>query len=115
MGKVTIALSQIVLILGLAAAQAGTTEVERALPSWLMGIIAVVVFLFLVFVAFLANKAWCEEPSHETKAGSPEACDYAMTNGSTYDGAMEAVRSRDHRDAYENVAAYAVEDATTVM
>uniref|UniRef100_A0A8K9UZ67 Uncharacterized protein n=1 Tax=Oncorhynchus mykiss TaxID=8022 RepID=A0A8K9UZ67_ONCMY len=34
------------------------THVDRTLPQWLTGIIAVVVFLFLIFVAFLVNKAW---------------------------------------------------------
>lgn len=36
-------------------------SVEQGLPNWLTGIIAVAVFLFLAFVAFLVNKAWCED------------------------------------------------------
>ena len=36
---------------------------ERLLPQWLTGIIAVVIFLFLAFVTFLVNKAWCRSSS----------------------------------------------------
>lgn len=35
-------------------------KVERALPNWLTGIISVVVFLCVVFIAFLVNKVWCD-------------------------------------------------------
>lgn len=36
-----------------------TDHAERALPQWLTGIIAVAGFLFLGFIVFLVNKAWC--------------------------------------------------------
>uniref|UniRef100_A0A8C4SCI0 Uncharacterized protein n=1 Tax=Erpetoichthys calabaricus TaxID=27687 RepID=A0A8C4SCI0_ERPCA len=36
---------------------------QRAIPPWLTGIIAVVVFLFLVFIVFIVNKMWCEGTS----------------------------------------------------
>uniref|UniRef100_A0A672Q476 Uncharacterized protein n=1 Tax=Sinocyclocheilus grahami TaxID=75366 RepID=A0A672Q476_SINGR len=42
---------------------------EQALPNWFTGIIAIAVFLFLIFVVFLVNKAWCETPSEDPKAG----------------------------------------------
>lgn len=37
-------------------------KAEQTLPNWLTGIIAVAVFLFLIFITFLVNKAWCETP-----------------------------------------------------
>ncbi|KAK0136226.1 T-cell acute lymphocytic leukemia protein 1 [Merluccius polli] len=33
---------------------------QRLLPQWLMGVLAVAGFLFLSFVGFLVNKAWCQ-------------------------------------------------------
>uniref|UniRef100_A0A3Q3W083 Small integral membrane protein 24 n=1 Tax=Mola mola TaxID=94237 RepID=A0A3Q3W083_MOLML len=38
-------------------------QTERVLPQWLTGITAVAIFLFLAFVTFLVNKAWCGSPS----------------------------------------------------
>lgn len=38
---------------------AAQVAAERPLPQWLTGIIAVCGFLFLVFVSFLVNRAWC--------------------------------------------------------
>ncbi|XP_043078262.1 PDZK1-interacting protein 1 [Puntigrus tetrazona] len=60
MGKPVAVFYWLLLALGPAAAQA--EKAEQALPNWLTGIIAVGVFLFLIFVAFLVNKAWCETP-----------------------------------------------------
>ncbi|KAG9350822.1 hypothetical protein JZ751_024711 [Albula glossodonta] len=60
--------------------------VTRPLPNWLTGIIAVVVFLVLAFVAFLVNKVWCETS-----------------------------RSSDHENAYENVIIQSSDDKVTVM
>jgi len=37
-------------------------KAAETLPNWLTGIIAVGVFLFLIFIAFLVNKAWFETP-----------------------------------------------------
>ncbi|XDV22486.1 hypothetical protein PO909_027371 [Leuciscus waleckii] len=63
MGKPVAVLHWLLLTLGLAAAQAALLEkAEQTLPNWLTGIIAVAVFLFLIFIAFLVNKAWCETP-----------------------------------------------------
>ncbi|XP_020824949.2 small integral membrane protein 24 isoform X2 [Phascolarctos cinereus] len=39
---------------------------ERTLQPWLVGLTAVVVFLFIVFVLMLANRFWCsKERSHD--------------------------------------------------
>lgn len=43
------------------------TETERVLPQWLTGIIAVSIFLFLAFVTFLVNRAWCRESSRSVR------------------------------------------------
>ncbi|XP_072517205.1 PDZK1-interacting protein 1, partial [Salminus brasiliensis] len=84
-------------------------KAERALPNWLTGIIAVAVFLFLVFIAFLVNKAWCETPSQELKA-EVTSTEYTMTNGLNYSTNLDPVRSSDHHEAYENVIIHKTED-----
>uniref|UniRef100_A0A667XIS0 PDZK1-interacting protein 1 n=1 Tax=Myripristis murdjan TaxID=586833 RepID=A0A667XIS0_9TELE len=43
----------------------------RLLPQWLTGIIAVVAFLFLTFVVFLVNKAWCQTPRFMSGTSRP--------------------------------------------
>ncbi|KAJ8277509.1 hypothetical protein GJAV_G00075940 [Gymnothorax javanicus] len=89
--------------------------VQRPLPNWLTGIIAVAVFLFLVFVAFLVNKAWCDDSSRESKAVPVRNNeDHTMTNGTHYDTSMDMVRTSEHENAYENVAIQN-EDRVTVM
>ncbi|XP_020354172.1 PDZK1-interacting protein 1 isoform X1 [Oncorhynchus kisutch] len=61
MGRATTGILWLMLTLGVVTAQIG--KVDRTLPQWLTGIIAVGVFLFLIFVAFLVNKAWCQDSS----------------------------------------------------
>ncbi|TSK53711.1 PDZK1-interacting protein 1 [Bagarius yarrelli] len=100
----------LLLILGTVTAQAG--KVERALPNWLTGIIAVAVFLFLVFVAFIVNKAWCKGSSQEEKV-SVATNEHAMTNGSNTN--LDSVRSHEHNSAYENVTFHKSEETVTVM
>ncbi|XP_016137733.1 PDZK1-interacting protein 1 [Sinocyclocheilus grahami] len=109
MGKSVTVLHWLVLTLGLVAAQA--EKAEQALPNWLTGIIAVGVFLFLVFVVFLVNKAWCETPS------KPEAVpnEYSMTNGSTHETSLDAVRSSENPKAYENVIVHQTEEKVTEL
>ncbi|MCJ8737690.1 hypothetical protein PDJAM_G00027040 [Pangasius djambal] len=110
MGKAVRVLCCLLLMLGVVTAQAG--GVERALPNWLTGIIAVAVFLFLVFIAFLVNKAWCEDSSQEENV-SVTANEYAMTNGSNTN--LDSVRSDEHYDAYENVIFHKSEENVTAM
>ncbi|RXM29215.1 PDZK1-interacting protein 1 [Acipenser ruthenus] len=111
MQKTSVAL--LCLLFGAAVAQHGKTSPQRVLQPWLTGIIAVVVFLFLVFIAFLVNKVWCEERSrskHVLLLSSEEADpqhvkvhDYVLTNGSNSELVLDAVRSKEHEGAYENV------------
>ncbi|XP_051980464.1 PDZK1-interacting protein 1 [Xyrauchen texanus] len=111
MGKSITVLHWVLLTLGLVAAQ--VDKVERALPNWLTGIIAVSIFLFLLFITFLVNKAWCETPS-EPEAVIPN--EYAMTNGSpTNETSLDAVRSSECTEAYENVIVHQTDEKVTVM
>ncbi|KAK3533129.1 hypothetical protein QTP70_008805 [Hemibagrus guttatus] len=110
MGKAVRVLYCLLLMLEVVTAQAGS--VERALPNWLTGIIAVAVFLFLVFIAFVVNKAWCKDSSQEDKA-SVTTSEYAMTNGSNTH--LDSVRSDEHYNAYENGIFDKPEETVTVM
>ncbi|KAJ8374835.1 hypothetical protein SKAU_G00054150 [Synaphobranchus kaupii] len=76
----------------------------------------VVVFLFLLFVAFLVNKAWCEKSSQEPKAVPVKTSeDYTISNGTHYDTSLDMVRTREHENAYENVAIQNADDKVTVI
>ncbi|KAK9967610.1 hypothetical protein ABG768_001996 [Culter alburnus] len=109
MGKPVTVLRWLLLTLGLVAAQ---EKAEQALPNWLTGIIAVGVFLFLVFILFLVNKAWCETPS---KSEAVLPTEYAMTNGSTHETSLDAVRSSDGPNAYENAIIHQTDEKVTAM
>lgn len=89
--------------------------VARALPNWLTGIIAVAVFLFLVFVGFLVNKAWFGDRQESKAVPVPSTEDYAMTNGKHYDTSLDMVRTADHEHAYANVVIQNTEDKITAM
>ncbi|XP_062306674.1 PDZK1-interacting protein 1 [Osmerus eperlanus] len=101
----------LMLTLGVVTAQ---TAEGRALPQWLTGFIAVAGFLFLVFVTFLVNKAWCDR-SKEMRAEPVMVEDHATTNGATYDTSLNVLRSAEHEGAYENLALDHREDKVTVM
>ncbi|KAI7790837.1 PDZK1-interacting protein 1 precursor [Triplophysa rosa] len=110
MGKSTLMLLWLFLTLGSVAAQAD--KVERALPNWLMGIISVVVFLCVVFITFLVNKVWCNTSKPEDVFSN----EYTMTNGSpSYETSLDAVRSGDDLNAYENVIAQQTDEKVTAM
>uniref|UniRef100_A0A4W5RFR4 PDZK1-interacting protein 1 n=1 Tax=Hucho hucho TaxID=62062 RepID=A0A4W5RFR4_9TELE len=114
MGRATTVIIWLTLTLGVVTAQIG--KVERTLPQWLTGIIAVGVFLFLIFVAFLVNKAWCQNSRLETKVCEcVETTGYAKTNGDNYNTSLDTVGNRDQEGAYENMAFESVEDKVTVM
>ncbi|XP_075901705.1 PDZK1-interacting protein 1 [Nelusetta ayraudi] len=65
---------------------------ERSLPQWLTGIIAVSAFLFLVFVSLLVNRLWCS-----SDRGRSQAVGGAKWSSSR----LGSVRSVD-KNAYEN-------------
>ncbi|KAL7855205.1 hypothetical protein SRHO_G00173950 [Serrasalmus rhombeus] len=94
------------LLLTLGAVSAQGEAAQRALPNWLTGIVAVAVFLFLVFVAFLVNKAWCETPSTSQELKREVTSnEYSMTNGTN----LDSVRSSEHYEAYDNVIVHKTE------
>lgn len=110
MGKSIITLQWLFLTIGSVAAQAD--KVEQALPNWLTGIISVVVFLCLVFIAFLVNKVWCDKSKQEDVISN----EYAMTNGSpSYETSLDAVRSGNDPNAYENVIVHQTDEKVTAM
>ncbi|XP_026861321.1 PDZK1-interacting protein 1 isoform X2 [Electrophorus electricus] len=111
MGKEVTALHWFLLTLGAVTAQAEISK--QALPNWLTGIIAVAVFLFLVFIAFLVNKAWCDDSSQEVKV-EVTCNEYAMTNGANYETNLDSVSS-EHYEAYENVIVHKTDEKITVM
>nr|XP_032809643.1 small integral membrane protein 24-like [Petromyzon marinus] len=41
---------------------------RRLLPPWLQGLVAVIGFLFLVFVIFIVNKVWCAAEGEDVYA-----------------------------------------------
>ncbi|XP_043833121.1 small integral membrane protein 24 [Dromiciops gliroides] len=47
--------------------------IERRLEPWLVGLTAVVGFLFIVFVLMLANRLWCKKRNNEEESGEAEA------------------------------------------
>ncbi|XP_071402919.1 PDZK1-interacting protein 1 [Centroberyx affinis] len=91
MGKVSTVISWLLLTGGAVSAQTARLQEERLLPQWLTGIIAVTVFLFLVFVAFLVNKAWCDK-SRRSAGDSVKDADFATSNGAAYDRRVDAAR-----------------------
>ncbi|XP_021459064.2 PDZK1-interacting protein 1 [Oncorhynchus mykiss] len=114
MGRATKGILWLMLTLGVVTAQ--IVKVDRTLPQWLTGIIAVVVFLFLIFVAFLVNKAWCQDSRLETKVCEcVETTGYGKTNRDNYNTSLDTVRNGDDEGAYENMALESVEDKATAM
>ncbi|KAK6320586.1 PDZK1-interacting protein 1-like [Coregonus clupeaformis] len=114
MGRASIVVLWLMLTLGVGTAQ--IDKVERALPQWLTGIIAVTGFLFLIFVAFLVNKAWCQDSRPETKeCECGKTPGYVKTNGDHYDTSLDMFRSSDHESAYENMDVEGIEDKVTTM
>ncbi|KAJ7993206.1 hypothetical protein DPEC_G00270040 [Dallia pectoralis] len=113
MGRATVILWLLVTV-DVVTAQTG--EVSRALPQWLTGTIAVSAFLFLIFVTFLVNKAWCQDSSPETNAHECEkTAAYVNTNGEHYDTRLDMIRSIENEGVYDNVDLDGFEDKVTAM
>ncbi|KAE8631593.1 hypothetical protein XENTR_v10001245 [Xenopus tropicalis] len=43
-----------------------------ALQPWLLGLTAVVVFLFIVFILLIVNRLWCKKEKHESNEENPK-------------------------------------------
>ncbi|XP_048832428.1 PDZK1-interacting protein 1 [Brienomyrus brachyistius] len=102
MMKATTAVPLLLLLLqGRATAQ--EDREQRVLKPWMTGIMAVTVFLFLVFVVFLVKKAWCGDSSNEEEAAQGK--DYSRTNDSMCNTNLNMVRSDEYDNAFDNIAA----------
>ncbi|KAM9762641.1 PDZK1-interacting protein 1 [Menidia menidia] len=141
MGKLSVLLSRLLLLGGAMAQTALPGSGQRLLPQWLTGIIAVVCFLLLTFIAFLVKKVWCEDPSR--RRGSAESVkenEYATRDpydtqleamrkrGSTesdkgqnqvcwdtYDTGLDGPRNKDSRNVYTNMGVDSSEERVTPM
>ncbi|XP_063056191.1 PDZK1-interacting protein 1 [Engraulis encrasicolus] len=111
MGKIIPAFSLLLVMLGVVSAQ--TDGVQRGIPNWLTGILAVAVFLFLVFVAFIVNKAWCTERRPDNEMAETST-DYGMTNGCTYDTVINVARTDEDENVYMNTTEGAEEKVTAM-
>ncbi|XP_051231639.1 PDZK1-interacting protein 1 isoform X3 [Dicentrarchus labrax] len=109
MGKLCAVTSCLLLTVSAAAAQTAQPQIERLLPQWLTGIIAVSAFLFLVFVTLLVKKAWCEKPSRSVRgktnvsmnkkktaveSESDRENEFVVTNGNTYETNLDTIRRK---------------------
>ncbi|XP_037324476.2 PDZK1-interacting protein 1 isoform X1 [Pungitius pungitius] len=139
MGKLYAAMSCLLLSVAAVTAQGAQTKMEeRVLPQWLTGIIAVSGFLFLAFVGFVVKKAWCEEPRSRKKVtmelvrenesvnkniyeSSPgmvrvnTVVEVVGETENTYESTLDMVRSKDNRNAYDNLVIDDTEDKVTSM
>ncbi|XP_037324478.2 PDZK1-interacting protein 1 isoform X2 [Pungitius pungitius] len=138
MGKLYAAMSCLLLSVAAVTAQGAQTKMEeRVLPQWLTGIIAVSGFLFLAFVGFVVKKAWCEEPRrkkvtmelvrenesvnkniYESSPGMVRVNTVVEVVGeteNTYESTLDMVRSKDNRNAYDNLVIDDTEDKVTSM
>ncbi|XP_027146410.1 PDZK1-interacting protein 1 isoform X2 [Larimichthys crocea] len=100
MGKLCAVTSCLFVTVAAVTAQTGKNtaqpQMERLLPQWLTGIIAVSAFLFVVFVTFLVKKAWCEDPDRPRKKveASERQNDVAMTTRNTYATSLDMDRRK---------------------
>uniref|UniRef100_H3CE24 PDZK1-interacting protein 1 n=1 Tax=Tetraodon nigroviridis TaxID=99883 RepID=H3CE24_TETNG len=98
----------VLLMAAAAAAQTGRAPAERALPQWLTGLIAVTGFLFLTFIAFLVNRAWCGKSSTNAEFG-------VMMDADTYDTSLDTLRRKRSEIAYDNAAFHGGDEKMTAM
>ncbi|XP_058393563.1 small integral membrane protein 24-like [Diceros bicornis minor] len=58
------------LVLGALLLASAEAQQERRLKPWLVGLVAVVGFLFIVFVLMLVNRIWCSKARAEKQEES---------------------------------------------
>ncbi|XP_075997709.1 PDZK1-interacting protein 1 [Genypterus blacodes] len=114
MGTFATVISCLLLSIGVVTAQTAR-DTQRALPQWLTGIIAVVAFLFLAFVAILVNKAWCGESRASFRGDAGKESDYTTTKDAACDSSLEMVRSPEDRNAYDNLTVHINDEKVTTM
>ncbi|NXI59284.1 PDZ1I protein, partial [Chloroceryle aenea] len=107
------------LFLLLVLQRACCQEARGGLQPWSQGVIAVVVFLVLVAVAFVVNRLWCKEKVEnvETVVSTEDKRDVVMSNG--HEGkhvtAAADFRSKESEHAYENTLELEEKVTTTAM
>ncbi|KFO98529.1 PDZK1-interacting protein 1 [Calypte anna] len=98
----------LLLLLGLLLAlePACCQQARGSLQPWSQGVIAVVVFLVLVAIAFVVNRFWCTEKVEnvETVVSFEDKQDTVTPNGheGRYVTAAASFRSKENQHAYEN-------------
>ncbi|XP_025942579.1 PDZK1-interacting protein 1 isoform X2 [Apteryx rowi] len=89
------------------------------LQPWSQGVIAVVVFLVLVAIAFVVNKFWCKEKEENVEAvvSIGDKREDVLSNGheGKYLTAAADFRSKESQHAYENTLEPEEKVVTTAM
>ncbi|XP_014163356.1 PDZK1-interacting protein 1 [Geospiza fortis] len=90
-----------------------------SLQPWSQGVIAVVVFLVLVAIAFVVNRFWCKDKveSAENVVSVEDKPDAVTSNGheGRYISAAADFRSKENQHAYENTVEPEEKVITTAM
>ncbi|XP_074523718.1 PDZK1-interacting protein 1 [Halichoeres trimaculatus] len=116
MEKLCAVISCLLLTVGASQAQKDPVKpLERPLPQWLMGIIAVAGFLFLTFVFFLAKKAWCDNPSSRTSTTEERVTDVVMAEENAYETTLDLVGNKERANIYYNEGFDVSEEKVTAM
>ncbi|XP_010288121.1 PREDICTED: PDZK1-interacting protein 1 [Phaethon lepturus] len=94
-------------------------EARGSLQPWSQGVIAVVVFLVLVAIAFVVNRFWCKEKVEnvETVVSVEDKQEAVTSNGheGRYLTAAADFRSKESQHAYENTLEPEERVITTAM
>ncbi|NXV13429.1 PDZ1I protein, partial [Cepphus grylle] len=89
------------------------------LQPWSQGVIAVVVFLVLVAIAFVVNRLWCKKKveNAETVVSVEDKPEAVMSNGheGRYLTAAADFRSKESKHVYENTLELEEKVVTTAM
>ncbi|KAM8805870.1 PDZK1-interacting protein 1 [Eudromia elegans] len=102
----------------LALEPASAQEARGSLQPWSQGVIAVVVFLVLVAIAFMINKLWCKEKEDNVEAvvSSGDKHETVLSNG--HEGRYVTAadfRSKESEYTYENIVEPEEKVVTTAM
>ncbi|KAM6343310.1 PDZK1-interacting protein 1 [Alca torda] len=94
-------------------------EARGNLQPWSQGVIAVVVFLVLVAIAFVVNRLWCKKKveNAETVVSVEDKPEAVMSNGheGKYLTAAANFRSKESKHVYENTLELEEKVVTTAM
>ncbi|XP_005482290.2 PDZK1-interacting protein 1 [Zonotrichia albicollis] len=94
-------------------------QARGSLQPWSQGVIAVVVFLVLVAIAFMVNRFWCKDKveSAENVVSVEDKPDAVTSNGheGRYVSAAADFRSKENQHAYENTVEPEERVITTAM